>query len=54
MANIKQARMEKLTDSATKTGLDSEKEQIRTMRIMFGLFSILLIILTVLTLAVSP
>lgn len=54
MANIKQASIEKLADSATKTGVDSERAEIRTMRIKFGLFSIILILLTVLTLAVSP
>jgi hypothetical protein len=53
MANIKATKTGKLTYLPSESILNHERKKIRKMQIIFALFSILLILLTVLSLAIN-
>jgi uncharacterized membrane protein YvbJ len=53
MANIKATKTGKLTYLSSESILNHERKKIRKMQIIFALFSILLILLTVLSLAIN-
>ena len=53
MANIKTTSTGRFIYRSKGPNLNSERQKMRTMQIMFALFSIILILLTVLSLAIT-